>query len=185
MRKNTFFFFAKMFCMQCNAEVGDIQGKTIGFLCGCMKVAFCSKECQLASSDKHKSMCIIVRKFKKLAGYNDVFKLPVIVEQKILTLGQSLSKQNLGIVGFSIHKTSLKDTIKVDQLYYEVKILPNVLLELTGVIDGFLYCLEKTNAYNYFVPIMKLNKTGNEISGYAIGLLSKIISREKEEEKIN
>jgi hypothetical protein len=173
--------------MQCKIEVGEIQGKTIGFMCKCMKAAFCSSECQLEAADKHKPMCIIVRKIKKLPGYNDLFKLPLIIENDIKVLGKNLSKENPGIIGFSIHTKHLKDTKKVDQLYYEVKILPNFLLELTGIIDGFLYCLEKTDAYHYFVPVMKVtkNKKEKEISSFAIGLLPKeIISREKTEKKI-
>jgi hypothetical protein len=156
--------------MHCKVEVGET---TLGFLCGCKKVAFCSLDCQLKSVDEHKPTCVIIRKFQKLPGYVDVFKLPSEIENDIRVLGKTLTKENPGIIGFSIYNKPSKNTKKLGELYYEVKILPSFLLKLTGIVDGFLYCLNKTDTTFGFIPVMKFTQTGKEITSYAIGLLSK------------
>ena len=179
-----------MHCFGCKADVGNFNGIEVGFLCGCKQVGYCSKLCQVSCIDKHKPACIIARNVKKLKGFNDTFHLPESVINKMKELGQNVTMDEPGVIGFSIYKQKPKNFngIQIDDNFYQLNIMSALDLLLVSDFDNILEVLLDTNAFDYFVPILKLTYEKKQkqqklvIGSYSFGLLLKDHKEYKDEE---
>ncbi len=168
-----------MLCELCAKPVGKVEDAETGFLCGCHSVAYCSKTCQVNNWEKHRQACRVVRVVRNIKGFNDTFKLPTIVEDAIRSLGQTITEEEPGMVGFSIyakrpkqHKGWLSD--KLDQKFYHCYVIPAVSIGATEALeDVFLELAVNADAFRLFIPVVKFTLVKEKVVSLGFGLIKK------------